>query len=923
MSTPTRIVLLTEDNRLAASVLRVVRESGEPFHVEHSRDAQAALALLTGWRAVVLLADRKTFTPRMATAVRATPGRRRVLLIGRHDRRDDDPPPADAWLTRAEATSPRLLAHLHTQAAVAPTPRATTPPSLRTDGALFDAIPALLDVRDADGRFVLVNAARAAVHACAPEELHGRRIDSFLRGNRLRRERRRHADALEASLPPYEEEIVCADGRRRMLLETKAPLRIGAGAARHVVTVAFDISDRPGYERRFRHLVEGSPQGVLVECDRRPVYANQALARMLGYESPAELLACGDVEQLVAPHERERLLDHARARARGEPAPTVYEFDARHKDGHVVPVQNHLRSIVWHGQPATQSTLVDVTRRRHAESELELSRERLQQLYDDNPSMFLTLAGNLEILSANRFGAQQLGYEVEELLGQPATLVFDDEPAADLQRFVATCLATGEQVHRREARIRQHDGGTMWVRVSARAGKQPDGQPMVLVVCEDITEAHSLSEQLSFQATHDSLTGLANRHELEKRLTRVIDSARAEHTEHALCYLDLDQFKVINDTCGHSAGDELLRQLANVLPRRVRKRDTLARLGGDEFGVLMEHCSLAQAKRIANGLRRTIAEHRFMWEGNSFAVGVSIGVVPIDDASEGVTGVLAAADAACYAAKDGGRNRVHVYHADDAELALRHGEMQWVSRLNTALDEGRFTLCFQPIERLQAGAETGLHYELLLRLKEDGGQVAPPGAFLPAAERYGLSPRTDRWVVDTALRWLECHPAHVRRLALCSINVSGASLGDEGFVTFLLARLESGRVPCDRICFEITETAAIANLSAAIRFIGMVRDLGCRFALDDFGSGVSSFAYLKSLPVDFLKIDGVFVKDLLEDPIDRAMVRAINDMGHAMGKSTIAEFVENDGIREILRDIGVDFAQGFGVGRPRPIEELE
>ena len=435
----------------------------------------------------------------------------------------------------------------------------------------------------------------------------------------------------------------------------------------------------------------------------------------------------------------------------------------------------------------------------------------------------------------------------------------------------------------------------------------------------DITERKKAEQALSYQATHDSLTGLTNRNDFERRLMRVLETARSSQQEHALCYMDLDQFKVINDTCGHTAGDELLRQLSQLLSKVIRKRDTLARLGGDEFGVLMEHCTIEQAQRVAKDILDTVTEFRFMWEQQVFRIGVSIGLVSIDETSESLANLLSAADSACYMAKDEGRNRIHVYDFDDTDFARRRGEMEWVGRVNQALEDNRLQLWSQPIVAVDKGMEGGDHFELLLRLCDEQGVIVSPGSFLPAAECYGLSTTLDRWVVSNALDWLSRNPDLMRRTHLCCINLSGTSLADEEFLRFVEDRLDQSSVAPQKICFEITETAAIANLSRAMVFMGSLKLRGCQFALDDFGSGLSSFAYLKTLPVDYLKIDGAFVKDIMEDKVDLAMVRSINDVGKVMGKQTIAEFVENDAILEKLRDIGVDYAQGYGICRPTPV----
>lgn len=475
-----------------------------------------------------------------------------------------------------------------------------------------------------------------------------------------------------------------------------------------------------------------------------------------------------------------------------------------------------------------------------------------------------------------------------------------------------------------EYRIIHKNGSIRWVYDKGQGVRDGSGR----LQCQDgaifdITESHNLSEQLAYYANHDVLTGLVNRREFEHRLNRVLETAREDQSEHALCYMDLDQFKVINDTSGHVAGDELLRQLGSLLNKLVRRRDTLSRLGGDEFGILMEHCTLEQAKRVANKLRQTIEDFRFVWEDRIFTIGVSIGLVPITGTSISSIEILKQADAACYAAKDTGRNRIHIYAADDTELARRSGEMQWVAQINRALDEDRFCLYAQAITPvIEHTDDVGAHYELLIRMLNNDGELIPPGAFLAAAERYNLSPRIDRWVIDRTIQWLLSEEGQVESLSHCTINLSGLSLGDDAFLSHVVSRIRESEIPASKICFEITETAAIANLSSATMFIRTLKSLGCQFALDDFGSGLSSFAYLKTLPVDYLKIDGVFVKDIENDPIDLAMVKSINDIGKVMGKRTIAEFVENDRILSKLKEIGVDYAQGFYIGKPLALEQL-
>ena len=519
--------------------------------------------------------------------------------------------------------------------------------------------------------------------------------------------------------------------------------------------------------------------------------------------------------------------------------------------------------------------------------------------------------------------AEQLtGWSANEATGQAlrdvVTLLGEDDRHV-IEDPVMDCLCVGEVITSTEH--------TVLVSLAEQeAAVEYTAAPMlsaagdivgVVMVMRDVSKERKLKSQLSWQASHDAMTGLVNRREFENRLARAISSSHDDGAEHALLYMDLDQFKVVNDSCGHVAGDELLKQLAVLFEEHIRKSDTLARLGGDEFGVLLEKCSVQQAAQIAEMLRKTVREYRFAWERHSFDVGVSIGLVPILDGNQGVADVLSAADVACYQAKELGRNRVHMYEDSDVDLAMRHGEIRWVSRISKAIDENRLQLYRQPIVPVVADEQVAPHYELLVRLLDEDGNIVPPGAFIPAAERYNIMSRVDCWVIEAALSGFPVDQGDAA--PFYSINLSGASINETDVLAFIKDRIAYYNVPPGKLCFEITETAAIANLSRATEFINELRALGCKFALDDFGSGLSSFAYLKMLSVDFLKVDGMFVKDLVDDPIDYAMVRSINEIGHVMGMQTIAEFVENDAILVRLRQIGVDFAQGFGIASPEPM----
>ncbi len=440
---------------------------------------------------------------------------------------------------------------------------------------------------------------------------------------------------------------------------------------------------------------------------------------------------------------------------------------------------------------------------------------------------------------------------------------------------------------------------------------------------QSMAASRSLASELEYQANHDLLTGLNNRQSFEKKLEERLTERTATDANDALLYLDLDQFKIVNDTSGHAAGDALLDQLSTVLKKLVRREDIFARLGGDEFAVLLVGVSTQNSLKIAENIRQTTQGFRFFWQDRSFSVEVSIGVVLISDTEDNVERVLKAADEACYAAKNKGRNRVHLYREDDAVLSQRRGEMQWVPMIRSALEESRFVLYAQVIEPTQPDPTDPLHIEILVRMLSEKGHIIDPGAFLPAAERYGVVTHIDEWVLKNAFNWLCAHVEQGHTLPVCSINISGMSIGDIRFREFVLTLLRKSKLPGSCLCFEITETAAVANLSSAIDFIQALKEEGCRFALDDFGSGMSSFSYLKNLPVEFIKIDGAFVRDLVHDETSATMVRAISDIARVMGIQSIAEFVESNDIRSTLENLNIDYVQGFAVGKPQMLEEFE
>ncbi|MDW8468012.1 MAG: EAL domain-containing protein [Burkholderiales bacterium] len=674
--------------------------------------------------------------------------------------------------------------------------------------------------------------------------------------------------------------------------------------------------------------------GIALVRDGRIVRCSRALEEMFGYGagameglpeaalwgSPAEGAAAAAEAAAALADGRRYEAERTARRADGTP------FCARVLAG-ALKRDDPRKGTIW--------IVEDVTERKRAEERLFSEKERAQATLQaiGDAVIVADAAGWIEFM--NPAAERLTGCELMQAAGAHVAAVLnlaDEVSGAPLEDPVSQVLARGIVVQGTGARLERADGTRLVVDYSAAPIRDRAHEVVGAVVAlRDVTSAREMARKVSWQATHDELTGLVNRREFERRVGEAIAEVRETGAAHALLFLDLDQFKVVNDTCGHAAGDELLRQLSRALARQVRQTDTLARLGGDEFGVLLAHCPIEHAGRVAEALRRTVEQFHFHWHDKVFRVGVSIGGVPIADPAQSLAEVLSAADAACYHAKDCGRNRVHLARPGDGEIAERHGQMQWVARIHRALEENRLRLWYQEIRpisarALAASAGRGDRYELLVRMVDESGAPVPPGAFLPAAERYHLMPAIDRWVVEHALEFLErCYGAcgaSARRLESASINLSGASVGDPNFLAFLERAIARRRIAPQALCFEITETVAIADLARAERFLAALKAIGCRFSLDDFGSGMSSFAYLKNLPVDYLKIDGEFVKNVHRDPIDCAMVEAIHRVGRVMGIATIAEFVENAEIVERLREIGIDYAQGYGIAPPRPLEAL-
>lgn len=569
----------------------------------------------------------------------------------------------------------------------------------------------------------------------------------------------------------------------------------------------------------------------------------------------------------------------------------------------------------------------EISRRKKLETELYQEKERLEVTLQSIGDAVITTDRNAQVSFMNPVAESLTGWTEAEAVGQPLDAVFrivNEHTREPIENPVHKVLREGtQQVLAEHTVLINRNGAEFTVEDSAAPIRTRDGKLQgVIMVFHDVTEAHKLHAKISYQATHDRLTGLLNREAFEKKLHDLLIAPDYTGRSHSLLFLDLDQFKVINDTSGHVAGDALLRTLGTVLARQLRSSDTLARLGGDEFAVLLQDCPTKIACGIANELRQVVSDFSFTWENRPYNLGVSIGQINFSDDRYTVVELLKAADAACFMAKDAGRNRIHICTHDDQELSNRQNQMEWVVKIKEALNEDRFVLFYQPVFPVKGAAglpcsQHRKHIEILLRLSERDGRTVAPGVFIPAAERYNLMERVDEWVLRSAIKLLS--EPEFSDIETCAINLSAASVTNSGIVSLISGLVSENNLDPGRLCFEITETAAISNLDQATQIIESLRKIGCRFALDDFGSGMASFSYLKYLPVDFLKIDGAFVRDMVSDPVDRAMVKAINDVGQVLGIATIAEFVENDEIVTELDRIGVNYAQGFGLAKPEAL----
>jgi len=544
-------------------------------------------------------------------------------------------------------------------------------------------------------------------------------------------------------------------------------------------------------------------------------------------------------------------------------------------------------------------------------------------LFNDGPSLFVITDTKLVIQEIGHYFAKLIGHSADELRGIPLLDLIDNEDRGNLNNLV-----TNGDKHRKtpfEPEVRFTSGARepLWIRMSAKVVKKSQGTHRVIIYCQDIRETKSLAEIIAFHSSYDELTMLHNRMGLEKYLAKAIEDTTNTSRPTALFYIDIDQMKVVNDTCGYTAGDRLIQHLVSVIAQSSSQCEMFARVGGDEFALIKLNCSEDEAKAIAESIRSAAEDFTFVWHENNYKQSISVGIALSSHNTNTVIELIGAADAACYTAKQNGKNRVVVHSDGIDESQNNRRDMMWASRLQKAVQESAFELYFQPIERLNDASGHHVHYEFLIRYVDESGEHISPDQFIPAAERFGFSEQIDLWVITTALDYLDKHPEHTRILNCCSINLTSQSIANPRTRSAILQVVQSYDFPAEKICFEITESSAIQNLHEAIEFINELKTLGCSLALDDFGTGFSSFGYLKNLAVNYIKIDGSFVRDIIYDKFDRAMVSAINNIGKEMEIDIIAEYAENLSILRELEGLDVGFAQGFGISRPRPIQELE
>jgi diguanylate cyclase (GGDEF)-like protein/PAS domain S-box-containing protein len=670
--------------------------------------------------------------------------------------------------------------------------------------------------------------------------------------------------------------------------------------------------------------------GIMLAALREPAFlygerieaVNEAFAALVGI--PAAELAGKALADLVSADYAELANLAVRRAMAGEARPALTEVEFADSHGQVTRLELSGSAIESAGRHRVLFTAAEMLPRRDAEH-AGFAPSRSQLALDSLGEGILTTDAHGVIDYLNLSAEALTGVRREDAAGQAfgAMIGFVDETdRRAIADPVQQCLTTGSRVNlgRRSILISRSSGNELGVEATASPIRGPGGEVVgVAVMLHDVSELRGLTQQMSYQASHDALTGLVNRREFERRLGEALEIARAGRQGHVMCYLDLDRFKAVNDTSGHLAGDNMLREVAALIREAVRDSDTVARLGGDEFGVLLVGCPLDKARQIADDVWRAIAEYRFVWKDRIFSVGVSIGLVEITGESNSLEEIMSAADSACYVAKKQGDGHIHVYSSHDEVIARSRGEIHWLQRLQAALRDGFFELYVQPIEPARPGTvSNGPAMEVFVRL-HDEGQAVSPADFFPAAERYRLMSMIDRWVLGSALAALTAGAIRLPPGRTLSINISAQTLADPAFLEYVVDELDRTGVAPSQICFEVAETSVIGNLDQARRFVEVLHGMGCRFALDDFGTDLGGFANLKTLPLDYLKIDGSFMRDLGRDSVNQAMVSAVVNMARTLNFRLVAEQVEDVAALEAARAMGIDFVQGHVIGRPRPL----
>lgn len=676
-------------------------------------------------------------------------------------------------------------------------------------------------------------------------------------------------------------------------------------------------------EREFvyRRLTEAMHEAVAVDRDGIQL-ANARFAELCGVASPAQLIG-RQLTDLVHADFAGLLHEHLQRHRDGRPAPDRLEAELLATDGRTTRLEFSFARINFEGQPALLVSAVEMSPRAET-MQAARGHATAWEALDALGEGVLTTDADGRIVYVNHAGEQLLGKSAADTLGHTLPEVMHLAEEGDRKALgdpVRQCLTTGARVHlgRRGMLVSNNGGGERSIELTVSPLRDPAGEISGTVVAlRDVSDLRGLTRQMSYQASHDALTGLVNRREFEQRLQGALESAHAGGQRHVLCYLDLDRFKAVNDECGHTAGDSMLREVAALIKDAVRDSDTVGRLGGDEFGILLVGCPLEKARQIADDVVRAVADYRFVWKDKIFNIGVSVGLVEVSRESGSIEDIIGAADSACYVAKKQG-GHVHVYSARDEAAARQRGEIHWLQLLQTALKNGGFELHAQPIVAVDNQQSTGPGLEVLLRLKDESGATISPAEFMVAAERYRLMPHVDRWVVQTALAALGRGAVRLPAGRSLCINLSGQTLGDAAFLEFVVDCLDRTGVAPDRVCFEVTENSVITNIEHARRFIGVLHGMGCHFALDDFGRGLSSFSNLKNLSLDYLKIDGYFIRNLASDNVNQAMVTAMIKLARSLNFQIIAEQVEDMSALDSARRMGVDFVQGFQVGRPQPL----